>query len=175
MSDRPWVALGFSFELNIRFLLGAALTVAAIAFLLVQVRQVATASQKKLTGLQSEIGVLSLMIPLNGRELAQFNILSLTAGIVEEILWRGYLFWYLSQVMPIWVAAIISTVGFGLAHAYQGLSNVPRVMLVGAVLSGLYLLSGSLWLPMILHASVDLLQGRLAYDVLRRVAYDNNS
>jgi len=30
-------------------------------------------------------------------------------------------------------------------------------------------LTGSLWLPIILHAAVDLLQGRLAYDVLRRI------
>ncbi len=157
ISDRPWGTLGFNFELNIRFLLGAALTVVGTAFLLVQVRQVATASQKDVEGLQSEIGELSLIIPLNGSELARFNILSLTAGIVEETLWRGFLFWYLSQVMPIWVAAIISAVGFGLAHGYQGLANLPRVTLVGAVFSGLYLLTGSVWLPMILHAAVDLL------------------
>ena len=99
ISDRPWGMLGFNFELNIHFLPGVALTVAGIAFLLVQVRQVATASQKDVKGLQSEIGDLSLMIPLNGSELARFNLLSLTAGIVEETLWRGFLFWYLSQVL----------------------------------------------------------------------------
>jgi len=61
------------------------------------------------------------------------------------------------------------------SHSYQGLANIPRVAMIGAVFSGLYLLTGSLWLPIILHAAVDLLQGRLAYDVMRRVAYDNNS
>ena len=170
ISDRPWVALGFNVELNVRFLLGAAFTVAGMAFLFVQVRQVTTVSQEKLQGLQSEIGDLSFMIPLNGSELARFNVLSLTAGIVEETLWRGFLFWYLGLIMPLWVAAVISAVGFGLAHSYQGLANVPRVVLAGTVLSGLYLLTGSLWLPMILHAAVDLLQGRLAYEVLRRNA-----
>ena len=89
--------------------------------------------------------------------------------MVEETLWRGFLFWYLGQSMPIWVAAIISAVGFGLAHGYQGLANVPRVAFVGAVFSGLYLLTGSLWLSIILHAAVDLLQGRMAYDVMRRL------
>ena len=169
-SDRPWAALGFNVELHFRMLIGAALTVAGIAFLFGQVRQVATASQEEVQGLQGEIGELSLMIPRDGSELARFDMLSLTAGIVEETLWRGFLFWYLGQFMPIWVAAIISAAGFGLAHAYQGLANVPRVVLVGAVFAGLYLLTGSLWLPIILHAAVDLLQGRLACEVLRRNA-----
>jgi membrane protease YdiL (CAAX protease family) len=95
-------------------------------------------------------------------------LLSITAGIVEETLWRGFLFWYLGQFMPLWAAAIISAVGFGLAHSYQGLANVPRVAIVGAVFSGLYLLTGSLWLPIILHIAVDLLQGRMVFEVLRK-------
>ena len=170
ISERSWGMLGFNLDLNYRVLIGTALTMVGMAVLFAQVRQVATASQEKLQGLQSEIGDLSFMIPLNGSELARFNVLSLTAGIVEETLWRGFLFWYLGQAMPIWAAAIISAVGFGLAHSYQGLANVPRVVLAGAVFAGLYLLTGSLWLPMILHAAVDLLQGRLAYEVLRRNA-----
>ncbi len=170
ISDRSWGILGFNWDLNYRILIGTALTMAGVAFLYTQVRQVATASTEEVQGLHAEIGELSFMIPHNGSELARFNMLSLTAGIVEETLWRGFLFWYLGQVMPIWMAALISAVGFGLAHAYQGLANVPRVMLVGAVLSGLYLLTGSLWLPIILHAAVDLLYGRMAYDVLRRIA-----
>ncbi len=39
---------------------------------------------------------------------------------VEEVLWRGFLILYLSQFMPVWVAAVVSGVSFGLAHAYQG-------------------------------------------------------
>lgn len=169
ISDRSWGALGFNFELNYRVLIGAGLTMAGVAFLFAQVRGVATASQEDLQGLQGDIGEMSLLIPLNGSELARFNMLSITAGIVEETLWRGFLIWYLGHVMPIWAAVIISAVGFGLAHSYQGLANVPRVTMVGAVLAGLFLLTGSLWLSMILHGAVDLLQGRLAYELLRRI------
>ena len=68
----------------------------------------------------------------NGNELARFYGLSITAGIVEEVLWRGFLIWYLSQFMPVWGAALISTIGFGLAHAYQGLRQVPQITIVGA-------------------------------------------
>lgn len=169
-ADRAWNDLGFGFELHVPELIGAALTAAVIAFLIVQMRQVARTSHEELKGLESSFGELALMLPRNGSELARFNFLSLTAGIVEETLWRGYLFWYLGHIMPLWAAAIISAVGFGLAHSYQGLANVPRVALVGALFSGLYLLTGLLWLPIILHAAVDLLQGRMAYEVLRRTS-----
>lgn len=110
--------LGFNLDLNYRVPIGTALTMAGVAFLCAQVRQVATASTEEVQGLHAEIGELSFLIPQNDGELARFNMLSLTAGIVEETLWRGFLFWYLGQVMPIWVAAMISAVSFGLAHAY---------------------------------------------------------
>ncbi len=174
-SARPWGVLGFTFELNVRFLIAAALTIAGIAFLVAQVRGVATASQKDLDRVKSGFGALFLLVPRNGSELARFNVLSVTAGLVEEILWRGFLIWYLGQFMPVWAAAIISAIGFGVAHGYQGLANIPRVTLVGAVFAGLFVLTGSLWLPIILHAAVDLLQGRLAYDVLRRIRTEDGN
>ena len=123
--------------------------------------------------MKSGFGAVFLLVPRNGSELARFNVLSVTAGIVEETLWRGFLIGYLGQFMPVWAAAIISAIGFGVAHGYQGLANIPRITLVAAVFAGLFVLTGSLWLSIILHAAVDLLQGRLAYDVSRRIA--NNS
>ena len=76
--------------------------------------------------------------------------------------------WYFSLFLPLWLAALISAIGFGLAHAYQGIENLPKVTIVGFAFTGLYLLTGSLLLPMVLHAAVDVLQGRLAYTAMRR-------
>lgn len=170
IADRDIAALGFAFEPNTRVLIGAALTAFGIVLLFVQVRQVARGSEAELQKTEKSFGELLIMMPADDRELARFNLLSITAGIVEETLWRGFLFWYLGQFMPLWAAAIISAVGFGLAHSYQGLANVPRVAIVGAVFSGLYLLTGSLWLPIILHTAVDLLQGRMVFEVLRKTS-----
>ena len=168
LSERPWAGLGFTFDLDTRFMIGVVLTIAAVALLFAQLRQVAKATQEDINRALGEFGQVALIMPRNRSELTRFDVLSITAGIVEETLWRGFLIWYLIQFMTIWAAAVASAVGFGIAHGYQGLANVPRIMLVGAVFSGLYVLSGSLWLPMILHAAVDLLQGRLAYQVLAR-------
>ena len=167
-TDRAWPALGFGLEANLYFGLAIILTSAGIAVLLLQLRQVKAASQDEIAGFKASLGDLSILIPRNRSELARFYGLAVTAGIVEEALWRGFLIWYFSQFMPLWAAALVSGVGFGLAHAYQGFSNLPRITLIGTVFAALYILSGSLWLPMILHAAVDILQGRLAYDVVNR-------
>lgn len=165
---RPWPTLGLGLKLHLGFVLGVALTVLGIYLLLTQIRHVNSATPEQLHGIRQRFGKLSLIIQHNGNELARFYGLSITAGIVEEILWRGFLIWYLNQFMPLWAAAILSTVGFGLAHAYQGFAHLPQLTAVSAALTGLYLLTGSIWLPVILHAAVDILQGRLAYGVLHR-------
>jgi len=162
--------LGFGLQLDAAFLLGAVLTLVIIAFFLRQVRQVANAANDEIRIFKDQLGNLEVLLPANGNELGRFYGLSLTAGIVEETIWRGFLLWYLIQFMPVWAAAVISAIGFGLAHAYQGAANVPKVTLIGAVFVGLYLLTGSLWLPMILHAAMDILQGRAAYEVVHRAA-----
>ena len=165
---RPWPALGFGLHYDTWFALAAVLTIAGIVVLMLQMRHVRSATQEDIDGFKERFGNLSIMMPQNGNELARFYGLSITAGIVEEVLWRGFLIWYLSQLMPVWGAVLVSTLGFGLAHAYQGLSHLPQITVVGAVFAALYMISGSIWLPIILHAAVDILQGRLAYDVMYR-------
>lgn len=167
-TGRPWAALGFGLATDAYFVLGAALTVTGIVLLLLQLRQVAASDVNELRKFRGQLGRLEVIIPRNGNELGRFYGLSVTAGVVEETLWRGFMIWYLSQVMPLWAAAVLSAIGFGVAHAYQGAGHLPRVTLVSAAFVGLYLLTGSVWLPMILHAAVDILQGRTGYEIMRR-------
>ena len=166
--DRPLAALGFTFDADARLLAGAALTAVAIALLLRQLRALSHATETQVAALDRQLGNLRIIFPRNRRELAGFYGMSVTAGIVEETLWRGFLFWYLGHVMPLWAAAIVSAIGFGLAHSYQGFAAVPRIILVGGIFALLFLLTGSLWLPMLLHAVVDMLQGRAIYGALQK-------
>ncbi len=164
--DRPWPALGFGLDVDAMFLIGLVLTGVAIVVLVQQFGRLGGASEKTRQSLLRQLGDLEFIMPRNADELRQFYGLSITAGIVEETLWRGFLFWYLGQTMPLWAAAIVSSILFGLGHAYQGMANVPKVVLVGGVFAGLYLLTGSVWLPMILHAVFDAVQGRAIYKLL---------
>lgn len=168
---REWSAVGLEFEPDLWTGVGAVLTLLGIIALLYQIRQVQSAPQEEVDKLSKRFGKLSIIIPRNGAELAGFYGLAVTAGIVEELLWRGFMIWYLGQYMSLWAAALISTIGFGLAHAYQGARNLPQITAVSAAMVALYLLSGSIWLPIILHAAIDILQGRLGYDVMYRSSF----
>lgn len=171
-SGRNWSALGFGLDLDGSFAVAMVLTVAGIVALVFQRRHFLGSGQEGLDKFRTQVGNLDIFLPRNGNELGRFYGLSLTAGIVEEVLWRGFMIWYLSLFMPIWAAAVISSIGFGVAHAYQGIRNLPQIALVGGMFALLFVLSGSVWLPMIMHAAVDMFQGRLAYDVITRT--DNN-
>ena len=166
-ADRSWEALGFGWQTDKLFFAGVALTLVVIGFLWGQARQVSNSNAKDLARFRQQFGRADLLVPRNGNELGRFYGLALTAGIVEEVLWRGFLIWYLGYFMPLWAAAVLSTVGFGVAHSYQGVANVPKITIVGAAFTGIYLLTGSLWIPMILHTVIDVIQGKLGYEVVR--------
>lgn len=174
-STRAWDTLGFAFTMDALFLAGAALVAVAIFLLYQQYRQVVTASQEDLVKYRQSVGTLDLIIPRNGNELGRFYALSVTAGIVEETLWRGFLIWYLAAAMPLWAAAVVSSVAFGIAHAYQGPANIPKIVVIGGVFAAVFLLTGSLWLAMVLHAVVDIVQGRVAYELFRRTDDESSS
>ena len=109
---------------------------------------------------------LQWLLPHTQGELEAFMRVSATAGICEEILYRGFLAWFLAQWMPFWVAMMVSGVVFGLAHAYQGKSGVLKTGLIGIAFGGLTLLAQSLVPAILLHIAVDALNGRLAYVVI---------
>jgi len=166
--SRSLDTLGFGLTVDTGFLIGVALVIAAVILLLLQIRKIRNASPEDISKFRGQFGRLEIMLPQNGNELRRFYGLSLTAGIVEETLWRGFMIWYFSLFFPLWAAATISILAFGIAHAYQGIEYLPKVTLLGAALAGLYVLTGSLWLPIVLHTLVDILQGRLVYEIIRR-------
>ncbi len=104
-----------------------------------------------------------VILPTNARESRAFAALAVTAGICEEVLYRGYLLYYLRLWLPGAAAVGAAIVVFGLAHAYQGARGILLTMLAGGAAMALYLLTGSLVAPMVLHATVDLANGFMAY------------
>ena len=46
---------------------------------------------------------------------------------------------------------------FGWAHLYQGAGGVISTALIGVLLTVLYLVTGSLLVPMLVHVAIDLL------------------
>jgi len=100
------------------------------------------------------------LLPRNTLEFAPYCALSLTAGVCEELLYRGFAMAALCRVgMPTWIVAVITSVLFGLAHAYQGKSGIVGTALMGFVLAGCRLWTRTLIPAMVWHSAVDLAAG----------------
>jgi membrane protease YdiL (CAAX protease family) len=83
---------------------------------------------------------------------------SLAVGFSEELAFRGYVFQTLGERMPVWIAAILMSVVFGLAHFSLDGFDVAFVVSV-AVMSFMFLslrfATGSLWFPIGFHGAWD--------------------
>ena len=160
VTRRGFSALGLGFDLTTGWWIGVALTVAVFVLLTVQTVMVLRSSDR-MDALREQTRNVSALLPQNDRENRAFSTLSITAGVCEELLYRGFLIAYFASFLDTWVAVVLSSVIFGLGHLYQGGRGILKTGFVGLALAGLFLLTGSLWLPMLVHAVVDLNAGYL--------------
>jgi membrane protease YdiL (CAAX protease family) len=100
----------------------------------------------------------SPLLPQNPTERWLAAGVALSAAITEEAVYRGLLIGVGTHLyhMPVVPAALVSLTLFVGAHTYQGRRALPGVVVLGAALTALYVLSGSLLLVVVLHLSVDL-------------------
>jgi uncharacterized protein len=144
---------------------------AGIAFFAQQAYLVATSPDAQATvrkQLESQPGV-RMILPATPREARAFCAVAITAGICEELLYRGYLLWYLLSLWPghLAIAAAAAALIFGVGHAYQGVRGIVSTAIAGGIAMAVYLLTGSLLAPMLLHATLDFANGLTFYRVLR--------
>ena len=162
LSGRSLRMLGIEAPEGMRFIVASIAVLAITVFLANQVRAV-KGSAGFAARVREAAGSISFMTPSTPAELQRFTWLGVTAGITEEILCRGYLVWYFASFVPLWAAIVITSMAFGIGHAYQGIEGVLKTAAVGLLFGVLYWFSGSIWLPIFLHAANDVLQGRLIY------------
>ncbi|MFQ5983023.1 MAG: CPBP family intramembrane glutamic endopeptidase [Woeseiaceae bacterium] len=165
---RPIADLGFVTPGGPGFWSGAALLALVTGYLLFSWRSAKRASDTDKAKQAQSLGKVVQFIPHTIRELHNFVGVSITAGIVEEIVYRGFMLWYLAQFMPVWVAVAVSSVAFGLGHSYQGANGALRCGLVGLAFGIFYVVTGSIWLPIVAHALLDVLQGAAILEILRK-------
>jgi membrane protease YdiL (CAAX protease family) len=160
-NGRSVTRLGLDVPTTTGFWVGGAVAVLACLLLAAQVL-IVVRSEKRLEEVRTQLRPIESMIPRDEREARAFDALAVTAGVCEEILYRGFLMAYFTALFGVWSAAGLSTAAFALGHSYQGVSGVLKTGAVGLVMAGLLLLTGALWAPMLLHAAIDLTSGRLA-------------
>jgi len=98
-------------------------------------------------------------LPSSGIERRWFAALSVTAGVCEELLFRGFLIRYLHtspfHLGLLWTILVASIV-FGTHHLYLGFKGFLSATIGGLVFTALLLVTGNLWAAMLYHAATDL-------------------
>jgi len=99
----------------------------------------------------------SALIPTTMQERFLWVVVAISAGVCEEIVFRGWLLSTLHDPLRLHGTAlvVVAAVIFGLAHAYQGVTGVVVTTLAGALFCGLYVATGSLLAPSLLHVLID--------------------
>ena len=100
----------------------------------------------------------NIALPRTLKEKKYFFGVALTAGICEEIIFRGLLLYLLQALFPsfsIIFILIIACSIFGVGHLYQGITGIIKTTLVGVLFCCIYIVTDSLILGIIGHFIMD--------------------
>lgn len=103
---------------------------------------------------------IAQLAPQSAVEMLLWIALSVSAGFVEEFVFRGYfLRQFSSPPHQLWVGVIASSLLFGCSHAYEGAAGMIAITVYGAMFCGLAILRRSLRPGMIAHGWHDIFTG----------------
>ena len=127
-------------------------------------------TEKKEEELKLQFEAISYVLPTTLREFKWAILMSVIVGVLEELIFRGFLFWQINQHLPIIPSILIVNIIFGLCHYGTGPKNAITAFALGVIWSALYYLTDSLWLPILGHVLMDMYSSTLA----KKIFIDNN-
>jgi len=112
---------------------------------------------------QQLVHTLTALAPSNGREIAAWALVCIMAGLIEELIFRGYFqrqfrAWSRGAIAG---GVVFSALMFGAAHGYQGVRNMVMLTIFGGLFSLLAVFRRNLRAGMFAHAWHDFVVGLL--------------
>ncbi len=169
VQDRPFGALGLAPHLRLWDYAGFVFALVIGFLMTAQSFGLAAAPREKLERAMKTVRNIKVTPDTPG-ELALFMLVSLTAGVWEELVYRGFLIWFLVPLAGVTGAVVVSSLIFGLGHLYQGIRGLVTATGLGLVFAALYLVSGTLWWLIAVHAAIDIAGGLVTWRVKRVAA-----
>jgi membrane protease YdiL (CAAX protease family) len=103
---------------------------------------------------------LSMLIPVTLNERIAWVGVSLAAGFAEEVAYRGVMVTILNRALRNWwIAALISSALFALAHLLQGWRSAAVAGVFGFLFHLLVVATGGLYYAILVHFAYDLTAG----------------
>jgi membrane protease YdiL (CAAX protease family) len=105
------------------------------------------------------------MRPDTPNELLIVALAIFPAALLEELLFRSLLIGGMMAALglPASLTIAVSALTFGMMHLAQGVWGVVMTALVGLLFGWLFVATGSLWLPLVAHWVMNILQFTLVY------------
>ena len=133
-----------------------------------------TLKPEKIDGLLKQFDEVKFILPTTHIQYQWTTALSCVAGVCEEVVYRGFIFWQLDQLMHWSIALLLTNLSFALSHYGSKIKNMTSAFGLGLIFSGAYLLTGSLWLPIFLHIAVDFYSSTMASKLyINPIVHDN--
>jgi uncharacterized protein len=165
-TDRPLEALGLVVPAaGMPAWITVGLCVATIVLLAAQISLVLVSEHARASAraqIEQAPGI-GAVTPATAAEFRGFTAVAITAGVCEELFYRGFIMWYLSALLPFAWAVAAAVAIFGIGHAYQGLRGMVNTAVAGGIALAAYLVTGSLIAPVVMHAAIDFANGFVAY------------
>ena len=106
---------------------------------------------------------IETLLPQQVVEIVLWIALSISAGICEELVFRGYLQrQFHAYTHSRWVALFLQAMLFGISHSYQGTDACVKIAVFGLLYGSLALWRRSLRPGMMAHAGSDIVSGLFA-------------
>jgi membrane protease YdiL (CAAX protease family) len=118
-------------------------------------------------------------MPTKIKELRVYLLLCLSAGIFEEVIYRGYMVTYFGylfrdsdyrQILSVFLPALF----FSISHFYHGLKNIIKIFVLSLLFGYIYIQSGSLVIVMLLHFIVNVIGGLLTVKYVKDETAEQN-
>ncbi len=94
------------------------------------------------------------ILPQSHNELRSFIIFTIIAGVGWEVLYRGFLLFWLSPIIGLMPAVAASSIAYGLSHRGKTKSQTIGSLVSALLFTTGYAATGSLWWLIILHISL---------------------
>ena len=103
-----------------------------------------------------------LIAPRTPADFGFFYLVAVTAGVAEELTYRGLLFTLLAALTRSWwLAAIVAASVFGIAHLFQGWKSAGLAALMGLRDQIVVGFTGTLFVAIVVHTLHDVITGTI--------------